>query len=207
MPFSGAGLVLPAMCQEPCLARPHAAPRDLGSAGSLTWTDMVRGGVPHGCAWGRAAFTQQRPQVQSLSADRHRAAQHGVSAAATSATCSPLAAAGQAEAAAAAAGTRWLDHDALARLAAAGPLVDLTRAALSAEPAPSPPPPPDAPPPPDHDVPHILLAVWGPQGRTRPHHRRRQPRLRGGPTGRRGPPGRRRHLRRRGRARQCLRTP
>jgi len=241
LPFSGAGLVLPAMCQEPCLARPHAAPRDLGSAGSLTWTDMVRGGVPHGCAWGRAAFTQQRPQVQSLSADRHRAAQHGVSAAATSATCSPLAAAGQAEAAAAAAGTRWLDHDALARLAAAGltvvgvapagdedserrlrqlglhhvgsdtdppaALVDLTRAALSAEPAPSPPPPPHAPPPPDHDVPHILLAVWGPQGRTRPHHRRRQPRLRGGPTGRRGPPGRRRHLRRRGRARQCLRTP
>jgi Mrp family chromosome partitioning ATPase len=43
-------------------------------------------------------------------------------------------------------------------------LVDLTRAALSAEPAPSPPAPADAPPPPDHDVSHILLAVWGPKG-------------------------------------------
>jgi Mrp family chromosome partitioning ATPase len=43
-------------------------------------------------------------------------------------------------------------------------LVDLTRAALSAEPAPGPPTPPDAPPPPDHDVAHILLAVWGPKG-------------------------------------------
>jgi hypothetical protein len=102
-----------------------------------------------------------------------------------------VAAAGQAEAAVVAAGTRWLDHDALARLAAAGlavvgvapagdedserrlrqlglhhvgadtdppaTLVDLTRAALSAEPAPGPPAPPDAPPPPDHDLPHVLL--------------------------------------------------
>ena len=109
-----------------------------------------------------------------------------------------VAAAGQAEAAVVAASTRWLDHDALARLAAAGltvvgvapagdedserrlhqlglhhvgsdtdppaTLVDLTRAALSAEPTPSPPPPPDAPPPPDHDVPPTLLAVWGPKG-------------------------------------------
>jgi MinD-like ATPase involved in chromosome partitioning or flagellar assembly len=109
-----------------------------------------------------------------------------------------VAAAGQAEAAVVAAGTRWLDHDALARLAAAGlavvgvapagdedserrlrqlglhhvgadtdppaTLVDLTRAALSAEPAPDPPAPPDAPPPPDHDLPHVLLAVWGPKG-------------------------------------------
>jgi hypothetical protein len=109
-----------------------------------------------------------------------------------------VAAAGQAEAAVVAAGTRWLDHDALARLAAAGlavvgvapvgdedserrlrqlglhhvgadtdppaALVDLARAALSAEPAPGPPPPPDAPPPPDYDLPHVLLAVWGPKG-------------------------------------------
>jgi cellulose biosynthesis protein BcsQ len=43
-------------------------------------------------------------------------------------------------------------------------LVDLARAALSAEPAPGPPTPPDAPPPPDHDLPHVLLAVWGPKG-------------------------------------------
>jgi hypothetical protein len=152
-----------------------------------------------------------------------------------------VAAAGQAEAAVVAAGTRWLDHDALARLAAAGlavvgvaptgdedserrlrqlglhhvgadtdppaALVDLTRAALSAEPAPSPPGPPDAPPPPDHDVPHVLLARLGPQGRTRPHHHRRQPRLRGRPTGRRGAAGRRRHLRRRGRAHQHPKNP
>jgi hypothetical protein len=109
-----------------------------------------------------------------------------------------VAAAGQAEAAVVAASTRWLDHDALARLAAAGltvvgvapagdedserrlrqlglhhvgadtdppaALVDLTRAALTAEPAPSPPEPPDAPPPSGHDTPHTLLAVWGPKG-------------------------------------------
>jgi hypothetical protein len=106
-----------------------------------------------------------------------------------------VAAAGQAEAAVVAASTRWLDHDALTRLAAAGlavvgvapagdedserrlrqlglqhvapdtdtpaALVDLTRAALTAEPTPSPPEPSDAPPPPDHDTPHTLVAVWG----------------------------------------------
>jgi hypothetical protein len=109
-----------------------------------------------------------------------------------------VAAAGQAEAAVVAASTRWLDHDALARLAAAGlavigvapagdedserrlrqlglqhvaadadtpaALVDLTRAALTAEPQPGPPEPPDAPPPADHDTPHTLVAVWGPKG-------------------------------------------
>jgi Mrp family chromosome partitioning ATPase len=109
-----------------------------------------------------------------------------------------VAAAGQAEAAVVAASTRWLDHDALVRLAAAGlavvgvapagdedserrlrqlglhhvatdtdtpaALVDLTRAALTAEPTPSPPEPPDAPPPADHDTPHTLVAVWGPKG-------------------------------------------
>jgi MinD-like ATPase involved in chromosome partitioning or flagellar assembly len=109
-----------------------------------------------------------------------------------------VAAAGQAEAAVVAAATRWLDHDALARLAAAGlivvgvapagdedserrlrqlgvhhlgsdadppaALVDLARAALTADPAPAPAPPADAPPPPDHATPHALLAVWGPKG-------------------------------------------
>ena len=109
-----------------------------------------------------------------------------------------VAAAGQAEAAVVAASTRWLDHDALARLVAAGlavvgvapagdedserrlrqlglqhvaadadtpaALVDLTRAALTAEPQPGPPEPPDAPPPADHDTPHTLVAVWGPKG-------------------------------------------
>jgi hypothetical protein len=109
-----------------------------------------------------------------------------------------LAAAGQAEAAVVAASTRWLDHDALARLAAAGlavvgvapagdedserrlrqlglqhvaadtdtpaALVDLTRAAVTAEPTPGPPEPPDAPPPPVHDTLHTLVAVWGPKG-------------------------------------------
>jgi hypothetical protein len=44
--------VLPATCQKPCLATPRAAPRGLGSAGSLTWAEVVRGGVTHGCAWG-----------------------------------------------------------------------------------------------------------------------------------------------------------
>jgi hypothetical protein len=109
-----------------------------------------------------------------------------------------VAAAGQAEAAVVAAGTRWLDHDALARLAAAGlavvgvaptgdedserrlrqlglhhvgadtdppaALVDLTRAALSAEPAPSPPGPPDAPPPPTTTSRTSCSPVWGPKG-------------------------------------------
>jgi hypothetical protein len=109
-----------------------------------------------------------------------------------------VAAAGQAEAAVVAASTRWLDHDALARLTAAGlavvgvapagdedserrlrqlglqhvaidtdtpaALVDLTRAALTAEPTPGPPDPADAPPLPDHDTPHILVAVWSPKG-------------------------------------------
>jgi hypothetical protein len=105
-----------------------------------------------------------------------------------------VATAGQAEAAVVATSTRWLDHDALARLAAAGlavvgvapagdedserrlrqlglhhvgtdtdppaALVDLTRAALTAEPTPDPSEPPDAPPPADHDTPH----TWSPSG-------------------------------------------
>jgi hypothetical protein len=111
-----------------------------------------------------------------------------------------VAAAGQAEAAVVAAGIRWLDRDALARLAAAGlavvgvvpagdedserrlrqlglhhvaadadppaELVDLARAALSAEPGPT-----DEPPVPV-EVPvqqvggprRTLVAVWGPKG-------------------------------------------
>jgi hypothetical protein len=140
-----------------------------------------------------------------------------------------VAAAGQAEAAVVAAGTRWLDHDALARLAAAGlavvgvapagdedserrlrqlglhhvgadtdppaSLVDLTRAALSAEPAPDPPAPPDAPPLPDHDLPHVLLAVWGPKGAPGRTTVAVNLAFEAAPPGRRGPAGRRRHLR------------
>jgi cellulose biosynthesis protein BcsQ len=108
-----------------------------------------------------------------------------------------VAAAGQAEAAVVAATTRWLDRDALDRLAAAGlavvgvapagdedserrlrqlgldhvgtdadppaTLVDLTRAALAADPAPAA-PAADPPPPTAGDTPHTLVAVWGPKG-------------------------------------------
>jgi hypothetical protein len=108
-----------------------------------------------------------------------------------------VAAAGQAEAAVVAATTRWLDRDALDRLAAAGlavvgvapagdedserrlrqlgldhvgadadppaTLLALTRAALAADPAPTP-PAADPPPPADGETPHTLVAVWGPKG-------------------------------------------
>jgi hypothetical protein len=47
-----AASVLPAICQKPCIARPHAAPRGLGSAGSLTWTDVVRCRGSDGCLCG-----------------------------------------------------------------------------------------------------------------------------------------------------------
>jgi Mrp family chromosome partitioning ATPase len=44
-------------------------------------------------------------------------------------------------------------------------LVDLTRAALAADPAPTP-PAADPPPPADGETPHTLVAVWGPKGAT-----------------------------------------
>ena len=43
---------LPESCQKLCLAMPHAASCGLGSAGSLTWTDVVRRGMPHWYVWG-----------------------------------------------------------------------------------------------------------------------------------------------------------
>jgi hypothetical protein len=48
---SCASSVLPAICQKPCLATPHTAPPGLGSVRPLTWTDLVRRGVPHGRVW------------------------------------------------------------------------------------------------------------------------------------------------------------
>jgi hypothetical protein len=147
-----------------------------------------------------------------------------------------VAAAGQAEAAVVAAGTRWLDRDALTRLAAAGlavvgvapagdedserrlrqlglhqvaydtdppdALVERARTALAAEPDPTadePAGPRRGADPPRRGRTAAPGRRLGTQGRPRPHHRGRQPGLRGGRRRRRGPAGRRRHLRWRGR--------
>jgi hypothetical protein len=195
-------------------------------------TRLVTAGV--GAAW-EAALVQACQAGQVAAQVLHRCYDLG--------DLFAVAAAGQAEVAVVAAGTRWLDRDALARLAGAGLavvgvasagdedskrrlrqlgllhiasdddppdiLVDRARAALTAEPdhGDEPAEPHEAPAPPDGVTRRILAAVWGAQGRPRPHHRRRQPRLRGGRHRRGGAAGRRRHLRRRRRPRHHPGTP